>query len=252
MAVAYCTNIHPGADLEALTAELERTWPRVRARLAPDRPFALGMWFSAQTAHQIATQQSIGGLREWLDANDLTVQTLNGFPYGDFHQQRVKQLVYQPNWFDRSRWNYTMDLVTILRQLVPPRSTASISTLPLAWRHPAPTPDQLQAAAQQLRDMAGHLHGLAENTGIMVRLCLEPEPGCYLQCSDDVVCFMNEFLFGGSDEEIVREHIGVCHDICHAAVVFESQQDALHRYQAAGISLGKVQISSAIQVDFYI
>src|SRR5262249_39715447 len=51
-------------------------------------------------------------------------------------------------------------------------------------------------------------------------------------------------------EASVRRHLGVCHDICHAAVMFEEQADVLRAYRDAGIGVGKVQVSSAVCVPF--
>src|SRR5262249_26695877 len=79
-------------------------------------------------------------------------------------------------------------------------------------------------------------------------LCLEPEPGCVLQRSTDVVRFFKDHLLGGPDEAIVRRHLRVCHDICHAAVMFEEQTEVLQRYRDAGIEVGKVQVSSAVRM----
>jgi hypothetical protein len=42
----------------------------------------------------------------------------------------------------------------------------------------------------------------------------------------------------------------VCHDICHAAVMFEDQAQVVRQYRSAGIRIGKVQISNAIRVPF--
>ena len=52
------------------------------------------------------------------------------------------------------------------------------------------------------------------------------------------------------DEQRVRRYLRVCHDICHAAVMFEDQAEVLARYRASGIRVGKVQISSGLQVCF--
>src|SRR5262249_50208453 len=77
-------------------------------------------------------------------------------------------------------------------------------------------------------------------------LCLEPEPGCVIQYSADVVRFFEEHLLRGAEEAAVRRHLCVCHDICHAVVMFEDQAEVLGRYRAAGIAGGKVQVSSAV------
>src|SRR5206468_12928395 len=50
-------------------------------------------------------------------------------------------------------------------------------------------------------------------------------------------------------EETVRRHIRICHDICHAAVMFEDQEEVLRKYAAAGIQVGKVQVSAALRME---
>jgi hypothetical protein len=95
--------------------------------------------------------------------------------------------------------------------------------------------------------LAGSLADLRDRTGRQIMICLEPEPGCILNSAADVVRFFVNYL-GDSTE--VRDHLGVCHDICHSAVMFEEQRAALRAYREAGISIGKAQVSSAISLDF--
>jgi hypothetical protein len=70
-----------------------------------------------------------------------------------------------------------------------------------------------------------------------------------LQRSTDIVRFFEDHLLRGPDEAAVRRHLAVCHDVCHAAVMFEEQAEVLQRYRAAGIGVGKVQVSSAVALD---
>ena len=83
-------------------------------------------------------------------------------------------------------------------------------------------------------------------------VCLEPEPGCVLDTAKDVCQFFEEqLLTGDADQsERIRNHIGVCHDVCHSSVMFEGQDDALSQYRQHNIDIGKFQISSAIEADF--
>ena len=85
--------------------------------------------------------------------------------------------------------------------------------------------------AENLAALAQHLDRLQHETGRLIYVCLEPEPGCALQRSSDVVQFFEQFLLPGRDERHLRRHLRVCHDVCHAAVMFEDQAEAstLHR-----------------------
>ena len=108
----------------------------------------------------------------------------------------------------------------------------------------------MTACANQLRICAVSLAELKIQTGRHCTICIEPEPGCILDTAEDTCQFFNEYLFTGSDAETVRIHIGVCHDVCHSAVMFEHQADAVQAYAQSGITIGKVQVSSAVEVDF--
>jgi hypothetical protein len=83
----------------------------------------------------------------------------------------------------------------------------------------------------------------------LIHLDLEPEPGCLLERSEDVTRFFEAHLLP-QDEALVRRYLRVCHDVCHAAVMFEDQAEVLERYRGAEIGVGKIQVSSALAVCF--
>jgi hypothetical protein len=208
----------------------------------------VGLWLSASSARKLIADKRIAEFAAWLHDNGLVPYTFNGFPYGDFHKDVVKHDVYLPTWTDTLRSGYTRDLIAIQHALLPPGMAGSISTLPLAWGQPRPSPAQLDAAAVQLRQLATELAQLENKHGRFICLCIEPEPGCVLQYSGDIVRFFEEHLLRRGDESTVRRYIRICHDVCHAAVMFEEQADVLKKYHAAGIAVGKVQISSAVRM----
>lgn len=248
--VGYCTNVHSGATLEETRTNLERYAVAVKRRFSPGVPMGVGLWLSASSARKLLAENRIAEFAAWLHDAGLVPYTFNGFPYGDFHQAVVKHNVYLPTWTDPRRVDYTRDLIAIQHALLPPGMPGSISTLPLAWGEPQPTTEQLDRAAAHLRRIAEELSQLERDTGRFLCLCLEPEPGCVLQYSADMVRFFQEHLLHGGNEATVRRYLCVCHDVCHAAVMFEDQADVLRRYHAAGIAVGKVQISSAVRALF--
>jgi hypothetical protein len=174
---------------------------------------------------------------------------LYGFPYGNFHQAVVKHRVYEPTWWQPERLHYTMQLAEIMDALVPPGMEGSISTLPIAWGTPCPSRDELEQSASQLRQAADWLHQLEEETGRLIYICLEPEPGAAFSFADDAVHFFQWQLFGHDDEQHVQRHIRICHDVCHAAVMFEDQEEVLAKYAAAGMQVGKIQVSAALAMN---
>lgn len=244
--VGYCTNVHAGVTLGQAREKLERYARAVKRQVCPNRPMGIGLWLPAPAAREILQGPRLQEWKDWLAEVGLTPFTVNGFPYGDFHQPVVKHRVYEPNWASPERLEYTLDLIAIQDGLLPPGLEGSISTLPLFWGRPEPSEAQLKQAAVQLRTVADRLARLERERGRLLYLCLEPEPGCALQRSGDVVRFFEHYLLPGSDEKAVRRHIRICHDVCHAVVMFEEQAEVLSRYRAAGIGVGKVQISSAL------
>lgn len=245
----YCTNVHAGADLPQTQRNLERYALAVKKRVSPTAPMGIGLWLSASTARTLLDQNQLLACDDWLQSAGLIPFTLNGFPFGDFHQKVVKHKVYEPTWWDPARAEYTRDLITIQDRLLPPGMEGSISTLPIAWGNPKPPATKLQEAARALAGIATFLEELEKSRGRLIYLCIEPEPGCVLQRSGDVVRFWNDFLLPGHHESTIRRYLRVCHDVCHAAVMFEEQADVLNRYRRAGIGVGKVQVSSAVELN---
>ena len=258
MLLAYCTNVHAGSDLATTQAEWANHAVAVRRRFCPDKPLGLGAWFSARTAAELCGDR--GRLEEfagWARSQQLVPVTFNGFPYGDFHQEVVKHGVYEPPWWEEPRLEYTWHLVELIDVLFPDEMPATISTLPIGWPTDAQNREAaLSGAADRLVRLADRLAVREKESGRHIMVCLEPEPGCILQRADDVVAFFEQHLLPAARrclpaaryESVVRRHVGVCHDICHSAVMFEGQRDAIERYRAAGIAIGKVQISSAVRI----
>lgn len=248
--LGYCTNVHAGASLAETIGNLERYSLAVKKRVSTDKPMGVGLWLSAQAARELL--EATGPLtrfRDWLDEAGLEPFTLNGFPHGDFHGTEVKYRVYAPDWRDPARLFYTLDLARILAVLRPEGAEGSISTLPIGWRASMGTdssgPGQ---AARHLHKLAEQLERIELEQGRLIHVDLEPEPGCYLDTSPDVVEFFENHLLRGPGGDRIRRYLRVCHDICHAAVMFEENAAAIANYEKAGIQIGKVQISSAIRV----
>lgn len=244
--VGYCTNVHAGANWGAARENLARHALAVKDAVRPNTTMGVGLWLSAAAARELLASGGLEEARGWLDDVGLSPFTFNGFPYGDFHQPVVKHCVYEPTWWDEERRRYTLDLIEIQHALLPAGMEGSISTLPIAWGQPQPAEAQLRAAARELRAVAERLARLEADEGRVISLCLEPEPGCYLQRCEDIVRFFESYLLPEGNEAAVRRHLRVCHDVCHAAVMFEDQAEVVRRYRAAGLEIGKVQVSSAI------
>jgi len=260
--LTYCTNIHPGETWDEVFANVSTHVLAVKARVAPDRPFGVGLRLSDAAARRLAEPAVLEAFRDFLRAHDLYVFTINGFPYGAFHGTTVKENVYRPDWLEGERVAYSDRLAGLLAALVPAGMEGSVSTVPGCFVERA-AGDAGEGMAANLRRHALTLWRLRERTGRTIGLALEPEPHCVLETSADAVAFFERHLLSraaiadfarstGLDpapaEEALRRHLGVCLDACHAAVEFEEAAPALRNLEAAGLRLLKVQVSAGLVV----
>ena len=248
--LGYCTNVHAGMNWPQIRENLEKHALEVKRAVCPDSRMGIALGLSARSARDVIEKVGIETLKAWLNRNGLKAFTFNGFPHGDFHQPRVKHLVYQPDWGQTPRLDYTFDLIEILSGLMEEGEEGSISTLPLGWGKAQQSQLDLESSAKNLLSVVEHLRRLESESGKRIHLNLEPEPGCYLDRHEDVTSFFKDHLLVEGNEPSVLRYLRVCHDICHSAVMFEDQREAIDAYKTAGIRIGKVQISSAIRINY--
>lgn len=260
--LTYCTNVHPGETWEDTRAVLARAVPAVRALAGPDAPFGVGLRLSAAAAEALSAPDARAELKTLLARFDGYLFTLNGFPYGAFHGRPVKEHVYAPDWREPERLHYTIRLADLLADLMPESVDGSISTVPGGFK-PLLGPEDDELIADNLLRAAAHLVDLERRNGRRIILALEPEPCCRLETCAETVRFFERQLFSPAAEArlatlagigrpaaaaALRRHLGVCLDLCHAAIEFEDPDDCLDRLAAAGIPIAKVQISNALRV----
>jgi sugar phosphate isomerase/epimerase len=264
--LTYCTNIHPGNGWDAVFANLKQYAPPLKARFSPGAPFGIGLRLSAREARELLTPGRLEELRAFLDEHGLYVALINGFPHGAFHGTVVKAEVYAPDWRDAARVRYTHDLIEILRQLLPPTIDGGISTAPLSYKPWMAGDDHegWHSITRHIVRIAEILVRVKQSAGTVIHLDIEPEPDCSIENTDETIDFFEKRLLPGgvpllaaalaTDEDTARahllDHVQVCLDCCHFAVEYEDAARAMARLRAAGIRIGRVQLSSALRVRF--
>jgi hypothetical protein len=246
--LAYCTNIHRGESWAETFANLNRHTLSVRERVAPGRPYAIGMRLGNQAACELSAAPVLTEFQRWLERHDCYVFTINGFPYGPFHGASVKEQVYAPDWTTRERVDYTKLLFGLLAQLVPPGIEGSVSTVPCTFKEFNRSAEQEQAMRANLWDCVEHISRLSERSGRDLHLGLEPEPLCYLETTSEAVAFFERMRGDYPGDARLDRHLGVNYDACHLAVEFEDPKEGLERLANAGIRLSKLHLSSALKV----
>ncbi|MCC7397301.1 MAG: metabolite traffic protein EboE [Planctomycetes bacterium] len=253
--LTYCGNVHPTPDLAALLASLQQhSAPVARAAARAGRRFGLGAWWPMPLAQELAASPAaLAPLAAALHAAELPLWTLNVFPFGDFHGDIVKTAVYEPDWADEQRLAYTRLCAGHAARLVPPGSVVPLSTLPLGYRAPGAPPPDLRRMARNLARCASAFAAIADATGVICVLAIEPEPCCLLETAAATATFLERWLFDEGawttvPEAVLRRHLGVCVDLCHLAVVGEAPIAALDDLHARGIQVAKIQVSSCLEV----
>ncbi len=250
--LSYCTNVHPGRTVAEVIEGISGYSAEAQRQL--DFPMAAGLWLSASVARELSEQPSqLEQLAQTLWQHELCCYTLNTFPYGDFHSDRVKEQVYLPDWTSAARVTYTEQCATLLSQLLPAGAEGSLSTVPLGGRMNLHGPDFHAVCFSHLIRVAKHLHHIYESTGRKIRLGLEPEPMCELAGTNAWTLPAFHQLYQQADalncEALVRDYVGLCFDVCHQAVEFEDVGHSIDLFVKHGIRINKVHITNAAELE---
>tara|TARA_R110002049_G_scaffold94181_4_gene232264 strand:- start:193 stop:1386 length:1194 start_codon:yes stop_codon:yes gene_type:complete len=266
--VSYCSNIHPGEDWEQTLLSLKTYLPKIKKEVSPDAPFGIGLRLSNIASLGLNEGSNLQDFKDWLDKNQFYVFTMNGFPYGNFHNERVKDLVHAPDWTTHERLDYTKRLFDQLAFLIPEGISGGISTSPVSYRHWHTSSEALDSTfttgAESMAKVVLQLVDIERNTAKHLHLDIEPEPDGMMENSDEVLHFYEAYLIPigtqklisvlGCDKETARElilrHITVCYDVCHFSLAYEEPGHTLEKFRKAGIKVGKIQVSSALKILF--
>lgn len=243
--LTYCLNVHPGETLADIEAAITGPVRKIRALLNVQQSFGIGLRLSAVAANELLPR--LEAFKALLKQEGCYVFTINGFPFGTFHGEAVKEMVYAPDWRTHDRYDYTCKLADILAELLPDGVTGSISTVPGSYAEWVQSYEEMEEVQLGIVKAATYLAALKKQTGCNIILALEPEPDCLLDHCDNILPFFDEL----DDLATVKamKHIGLCFDTAHAAVAFEDPTEALLKIQDAGINIAKIQVSSALIAD---
>jgi sugar phosphate isomerase/epimerase len=234
-------NIHPGESLDDVMEAGEEYALKVKARVSPDKPFALGLRLSGAAATEFLPR--LGEFGYFLERNGFYVVSINGFPFGPFNQPGMKEKVYLPDWTSHERVGYTLTLANILGELLPEGESGTISTVPLRYGNQVD-----ERVFPGLVFLVVFLKKLKERTGKHITLCLEPEPDCSLDSLSSTLDFFKKIYRISTS---AKTHLGICLDTCHSLVEFESPLEWLNKAREQNIRIPKVQISAALRTGQY-
>jgi len=266
--LTYCSNIHPGEKWADHFKTLRDNIPSIRKQLAGNEPFGLGLRIANDASVELSKPEILAEFKSWLHENNVYVFVINGFPYGGFHNTVVKDDVHTPDWTTTDRLVYTIRLFNILAALLPEGMHGGVSTPPLSYRLWWKTDQEKHGAVETATNHILHLLDkliiIEKETGKLLHLDIEPEPDGILDNTTDFINWYRDVLLPKGiahlektnglsaleARETILKHIQLCYDICHAAVGYEQPEEILKSLTETGIQVGRIQVSSALKVNF--
>ncbi|MGB5428578.1 metabolite traffic protein EboE [Eudoraea sp.] len=266
--LTYCTNIHPGQDWASTFESLVEYLPIIKNKISKGQPFGIGLRLSNKASEELAMSDNLPKFNSWLIKNGLYVFTMNGFPYGNFHNEVVKDKVHEPDWTTRDRVNYTIRLFEQLAFLLPEGISGGISTSPISYKHWHKNTEKkravLEKGAVHMTELILKLHDLEVRTSKYLHLDIEPEPDGMLENTEDFLNFYHNFLIPIAKKELIKyldvsedrakelvlRYCTLCYDICHFSLAYEEPAYTFEKLKNAGIKIGKIQVSAALKVKF--
>jgi hypothetical protein len=265
--LAYCSNIHTGESWKDHFDKLKAHIPVIKERLSPDQSFGIGLRLSNVASLELRKEEQLRDFRAWLNENHCYVFTMNGFPYGSFHNTRVKDQVHAPDWTTADRVQYTIRLAQLLAVLLPETMDGGISTSPLSyrfWHKEEERHEVFEKATMHVLQVVEQLIKIKATTGKSLHLDIEPEPDGLLGESSEFLDWYLDYLlpmgtiflaekFRCSEDEAeqhIKAHVQLCYDVCHFAICYEEHKSVINRLHSLGIRTGKIQISAALKAGF--
>lgn len=264
--LTYCTNIHGGEDWDQHFESLRIHFPQIKQKVSPIQPMGIGLRLADLASTRLAQPDRLEEFKDWLAQVDGYVFTLNGFPFGAFHDTKVKEHVHAPDWTTDERLQYTKRLFAILGQLLPVGMDGGISTSPLGYRHrynhsETAWRDMRKRSTAQIVDVASDLHQRWLEHGRTLHLDIEPEPDGVLETGPEFIdWFVTELIptgvkhlsakFGmtpSEADEALKRYVRLCYDVCHFALGYEHHRTVVDELGRHGIKIGKFQISAALK-----
>ncbi len=266
--LTYCSNIHSGESWPQHFAQLKAHIPAVKKQLSPDAPFGIGLRLSNLASLELSKEETLLAFKAWLQQEDCYVFTMNGFPYGGFHEVEVKDQVHAPDWTRSDRVAYTMRLFRILAYLLPRGlREGGISTSPLSYKLWYPDKSQRAEAMAQatlnIMQVVSQLVRVKQAGGPLLHLDIEPEPDGLLEDIAGYIDWYEQNLVPvgislltekydcneATAEKWIKEHVQLCYDVCHFAIAYEPPQGVLSLLKTHQLKIGKLQISAALKAE---
>jgi sugar phosphate isomerase/epimerase len=260
--LTYCIASPAVETWQGLSRSLDEQVPIIKAAACPDGPMAISLELAAAAAHAALAPQALAAFKEQLARLGAYVFTVNCCTCSAVGGPSPEGGVHAPDWRSDARLAFTADSARLLAAILPDGMMGSISTVGGCLKASATAPDAVGMMVERLVASVADLVAVERRTGRLLCLALEPTPGYVLETTDEAIAFFEQLLrpaalarlaaridVGRSEAEwLMRRHLGLCYDICHGTLQYESPLESLANLAAAGIAVPKIKLSAAIRV----
>lgn len=257
--IAHVGMMNPVTSFADIESTIRESLAPINSAINDESPVAVSLRLSQAALSDEAL--SAESLQTLLAANNLELWGISAVSISG----GTKEQVHQPDWRAEERLGFMFPATNLAATFATPEQEIGITTNALSHRRwvDVDMPGNWAALTLNVIRMVQHLAGIRDRTGITLHMDLEPEPGSVLRDTADVVTFFTKWLLPrggamlsdrmslgeGSASEIILRHVRVALDTAHAAVVWDDASSSLDAFAEVGIRIGRLQVSSALEVD---
>lgn len=253
----YCSNIFKIDKIKSLIIILNKLIKNLKKKYT-----SLSLCLSNKLICELNKNKNIKYFKKWLKKKRAKIFSINGFVYKNFHKKYIKYDIHYPDWTTNYRLNYTKNIIKTLNKISSSKTEGSISTSPLSHRKWIKFKHIDFIFFKSLENVFKVFIQLIKIKNKIIHLDFEPEPGCLINNSKLFILYIkkwltpylklyfnkNKILFSKKYITLIKKHIRLCYDTSHFSVNFEKHIKILKNLKKEKIQIGKVQISSALEI----
>lgn len=256
--LTYCSNIFKNDNVRDLFQNINEYKKNIKTHKH------ISICLSNNIIKEIKKQNNIQKIITWNKINEVEIKLINGFVYKNFHQKKIKENIYYPDWTKKERLYFTKN-ITFFAQKICKSKIFGITSLPISYNLWIKKEKKynLIKATNYLFDLLVIFFKINKYKKIKLHLDIEPEPFCLMESCDDLILFFENWLIPSLKEKmkkaflisdktakkLILTYFNLCFDMCHSAVIFENPVMSLKRIRQNKIKIGRVQVSSALKIE---
>lgn len=260
--LTYCSNIFKECNFTKLAIKLHDYSVYLR-KYFKCKYIGLGLCMSNSLINRLSLNSQLIYLKKWINKHNFYLSSLNSFVYKSFHTRNIKEFIYYPDWTVDARVVYTKKNIYFLNNVITKIKNVSISTLPLSFNSWMINKNKKYVyfkTSINILTIVNLLINIYKLNKNYIHLDIEPEPRCLLESFDDFLFFFIKWLVPNANYYLnrfyikkkhtyLRKYVNLCYDICHFSVNYNDHVNIIKSILSNKIKIGKVQVSSALEVS---